>query len=92
MAAIEATAAARPVVAFAVRGMDEVIRAGRNGLLAEPGDYEGLIAHVLALSMDRDLRRRMGHNARASAKNRFDLGRMTRATLEVYSQAMAARG
>jgi phosphatidyl-myo-inositol alpha-mannosyltransferase len=42
MVVLEAMAAGLPVVSTRVQGIPEVVRDGRDGLLAEPGDVEGL--------------------------------------------------
>jgi phosphatidylinositol alpha 1,6-mannosyltransferase len=66
----EGLAAGVPVVAPAAGGPLDLIQPGHNGLLYPPEDPEALRAAVTTLVTDPALRRRMGHNARASVKGR----------------------
>jgi glycosyltransferase involved in cell wall biosynthesis len=52
---LEAMASGTPVVATAVNGTAEVISAGVNGLLFEPGDVAGLAASLEKLLLEPDL-------------------------------------
>jgi glycosyltransferase involved in cell wall biosynthesis len=69
LAAIEALAAARPVIAFAVGGLPEVVADGVNGCLVPPGDC-GAFAKAVADTL-RDPRRRLSYarGAASSAKH-----------------------
>jgi glycosyltransferase involved in cell wall biosynthesis len=67
LAALEALALGRPVVASAVGGLPEVVRHGAWGWLVPPGD-PGALARALAdLLGDAAVRRRMGEAGRAFA-------------------------
>ena len=79
LAAIEAMAAARPVVHAEVGGAAEMIRHGDNGLLFPVGDTDRLV-DCLALLSDRAVRNRMGGTARATVESRFS----ERAMVERY--------
>ena len=50
MVAIEALAAARPVVATRVGGVPDVVRDGVDGFLVEPGDVEALAERLERLA------------------------------------------
>ena len=65
LAAVEALACGRPVVASAVGGLPELVRDGENGLLVAPGDAAGLAAALDRLSDD-GLRARLGSAGPAS--------------------------
>ena len=54
VAAMEAMALGRPVVATSVGGVPEVVADGETGLLVEPGDPEALAKAVLKLLADGD--------------------------------------
>jgi len=87
LAAIEAQLAARPVVAFAVDGIPEIVVHDATGLLVEPGDLAGLARALDRLSSDRDLAIRMGQAGRERALELFGLDRMIRSTEAVYEAA-----
>lgn len=73
IAIIEAMAAGRPVVASRVDGIPELVRHRETGLLAPPGDAEGL-ARMLDLLLARPtFALALGRAAQAEAWRRFDL-------------------
>lgn len=72
VALIEASAAARPVVATDVGGVRAVVDDGVSGRLVEPGDVEGLAAALDACLADRQAAARMGRAGRALVRQRFD--------------------
>ncbi len=73
--AVEAQLAARPVVASAVQGLQEIVTPGETGLLVPPGDAAALAAAVAALLDDADLAARLAAAGRESAVRRFSPGR-----------------
>ena len=83
MAAAEALAAGKPVVASMVGGLREIVIDGVNGFLFAPGDYRELADKILKLLEDRDLRKRMGEAARETAK-RFKPENIARRYAEIY--------
>jgi glycosyltransferase involved in cell wall biosynthesis len=68
---IEAGAARRPIVSTRDGGIPEIIRHGQNGFLVERDDLAGLIEHVELLISDRDLRLRLGEQARRIVETEF---------------------
>jgi glycosyltransferase involved in cell wall biosynthesis len=68
LAALEALAAGRPVVASSIGGLIEVVD-NQTGILVEPGDEAGLRDAILRLALDSKLRERLGLNARRKAEN-----------------------
>jgi glycosyltransferase involved in cell wall biosynthesis len=89
LAAIEALAAARPVIAFAVGGLPEVVVDGLNGRLVPPGDCKAFAYAVIETL--RDPRRRFAYarGAVASAQ-RFGLELHVQRLIECYRMALAA--
>lgn len=81
---VEAMAAGKPVIASAVGGVPELIEQERTGMLVPAGDPEALAQAILRLARDPELRRRVGEAARASAVERFDIGRTAREYGELY--------
>lgn len=63
--ALEAMAAAKPVIASRVGGLPQVVRDGENGLLVEERDPVGLARAIERLAGDEGLRRTMGKRGRA---------------------------
>ena len=87
--AIEALAAARPVVATRVGGVPDVIRDGQDGFLVEVGDPGALAERLAQLAADPELRERMGAAGRERVLARYavarlaeDVDRLYRALLE----------
>lgn len=65
---VEAMATGLPSVATAVGGIPEVLVDGRNGLLVESQDRDGLRAAITKLMDDPDLAALLGANARRTAE------------------------
>jgi glycosyltransferase involved in cell wall biosynthesis len=84
LAAVEALAAGRAVVATAVDGTPEVVVDGRTGLTVPPGDVESLAAAVCRLLGDPGLRHRLGQAGRAWVQERFGQDRQVRQTEALY--------
>ncbi len=76
LAAAEAGACGRPVVATRTSSLPEVVRDGETGLLVPPGDPDALAAAILRLLNDPGLRRRLGAAAAGHIRTRFDRAAM----------------
>ena len=94
--AIEALAAARPVVATRVGGVPDVVTDGVDGFLVEPGDVEALAERLERLAADPELRRAMGEAGRARVLPRYavsrlidDIDRLYRSLLEAERASRA---
>jgi glycosyltransferase involved in cell wall biosynthesis len=72
---VEAMAAGLPVAAARAGAVPEVVAEGETGLLAEPGDADGLARILDRLAGDPALRRRLGDAGRQRAA-RFDAPRV----------------
>jgi glycosyltransferase involved in cell wall biosynthesis len=92
MAAREAMAHGRPVVATAVGGLPDAVEDGVTGLLVPPGDVPALRAALERLLGDAELRSRLGAAARTAAVERFGRHAATAALVELYRDVAAARG
>jgi glycosyltransferase involved in cell wall biosynthesis len=88
IAARQALAYARPVVASAVGGLPEVVVDGETGLLVPPRDPAALRAAVERLLGDAGLRQRLGTAGRALAEQRLGLEAAARATIAEYERAL----
>jgi glycosyltransferase involved in cell wall biosynthesis len=73
-AVIESMSLGKPVVAFDVGGIPEMIDHDRNGLLVRgsPPDVDGLASAFVRYACDADLRRAHGEAARTRAREHFD--------------------
>jgi glycosyltransferase involved in cell wall biosynthesis len=70
LAAIEAMALRKPIVHSDIGGAAEMIVPGRNGFLFPVGDTKALV-DKLAVLADREVSRRMGHDAREMVERLF---------------------
>jgi glycosyltransferase involved in cell wall biosynthesis len=92
VAAREAMAYGRPVVASAVGGLVDAVEHGVTGLLVPPRDPAALRSAIERLFADPELRRRLGQAARERARERWSWDVATRATLEAYGTAATSGG
>lgn len=74
----------KPVVATAAGGVLELIQDGATGFLTPPGDAARLAERLIPLLQDADLRRRVGRQAQAWARQRFSLVRHVNAMSAIY--------
>jgi len=88
VAAAEAMAFGRPVVAAAGGGLLELVSPEETGLLVPPRDAAAMRAAVERLLGDPELRERMGREARVRARERFCWDSVIERTLEVYRDAL----
>jgi glycosyltransferase involved in cell wall biosynthesis len=88
---LEAMRAGLPVVATAVAGVSESIRAGETGYLVPRGDVGIVRDRVKRLLLDPALRRRMGENGRASFERCFTVDTFVEKTVAVFEAILAER-
>jgi glycosyltransferase involved in cell wall biosynthesis len=88
LAAAEAMAFGRPVVAAAGGALLELVTDGETGSLVSPRDAPALRAAVERLLADVDLRDRLGGAARERARERFGWESVIDRTLDVYRRAL----
>jgi len=84
VAALEAMAAGRPVVASRVGGLAEAVVHEETGLLVPPGDPTALATALVRLARDPGLRARLGAAGRARVLARYTAARMAEGTLACY--------
>jgi glycosyltransferase involved in cell wall biosynthesis len=89
--AIEALAAARPVVATRVGGVPDVVTDGVDGFLVEHGDVEALAERLARLAADPELRRAMGEAGRARVLPRYAVSRLIDDIDRLYRSLLEAR-
>jgi glycosyltransferase involved in cell wall biosynthesis/ribosomal protein S18 acetylase RimI-like enzyme len=90
-AAMEAAAMGLPVIATDIRGCREVVADGETGFLVPPRDVDALAAAVEHITVDAELRARMGAAASEKARREFDQQDVIDLTLRVYHRLLPAR-
>jgi glycosyltransferase involved in cell wall biosynthesis len=70
---LEAAGRGLPLIGTAVDGIPEICRHQKTGLLVQPDDGDGLAAAILRLGSDRELRQRLGLQARQVVAAEFAL-------------------
>jgi glycosyltransferase involved in cell wall biosynthesis len=80
-----------PVVASRAGGLPEMVEDGRNGLLAAPGDPEGLASCIVQLLQDEPLRRTLAAAGRQTVLHRFTYRQTVAETLVVYRDVLSKK-
>ncbi|OGR83539.1 MAG: hypothetical protein A2901_08725 [Elusimicrobia bacterium RIFCSPLOWO2_01_FULL_54_10] len=88
-AGVEALIAGRPVVAFAVDGVPEIVQEGKNGFLLKPGDQEGFAERIIKILADSGLEQQLRENAGKTIDASFDIRGMVRAQETLYDKILA---
>ena len=83
---IEAGMAGVPVAGTALAGVPEVVVDGQTGLLATPGDRDGLRAALDRLLGDPELRAAMSRAAQARCRDRFGIAAIAGAYHALYQE------
>jgi glycosyltransferase involved in cell wall biosynthesis len=91
-AVIEASAAARPIVATSAGGTVEAVEDGVSGLLVPVGDEAAFAAAMLRLAQDGDLRAALGAAARQRAATVFGMDRMVAEFAALYEELAERKG
>ena len=90
VAALEAMAAGKPVVATNVGGLAESIRHGQTGLLVIPRDGKAIADAVSSLAADPQAARKMGLQGRQRVLENFTLTRMAAQNEAFYYELLAS--
>lgn len=88
LAAIEAVAAGRPVIAFAVGGLPEVVVDGVNGRLVRSGDHQAFARAVVETLRDPAQRLSYARGAASSAQH-FGVEAHVRRLIDCYRMTLA---
>lgn len=90
--AVEAMAAARPVVLTDVGGCRDLVTPGVEGWLVPPGDVEALAAALLEALADPERQRLYGRRGREKVRRAFGLEQYIRGHEQLYEALAVARG
>jgi glycosyltransferase involved in cell wall biosynthesis len=88
---LEAMAAARPVVGFAVEGIPEVVVHGETGLLSPAGAVDDLARDLVRVLTDPGLAAGLGAAGRRRFLEHFTPERMVREHVELYDELLTRR-
>jgi glycosyltransferase involved in cell wall biosynthesis len=88
LAALEAMASGRPVVATRVGSLPELVTARETGLLVDPGATDELASALVLVAEDERLRHDLGGRAAERAQLVFSVEAMVARTLAVYDRAL----
>jgi glycosyltransferase involved in cell wall biosynthesis len=91
IAAVEAMAIGKPVVAARVGGLPEVVIEGSTGCLFPAGNSSALTQIVVELLQKPGLREQMGRAGRERARDVFDLEKTVGQVERIYQRALSAR-
>jgi len=83
---LEAAACSKPLITTRVRGCQDVVRHGENGLLVPVKDSQSLAEAIRKLVQDESLRIQMGTRAREIVLQEFTCKQIAEETLDVYHQ------
>jgi glycosyltransferase involved in cell wall biosynthesis len=89
VAALEAMAMAKPVVATNVGGLPESVAGGETGLIVPAGDADALAEALVALLSDRERARVMGEAGRQRALTTFDRGPIVDRIIALYQEVLS---
>ena len=88
LTALEAMAAAKPVVVTAVGSLPEVVVDGSTGVVVEPSSTSALADAIVALAGDRARGSALGVAGRVRAQQDYGLDRMVDETVGVYEEVV----
>jgi len=92
LTAIEAFAAARPVVATEVGAVRDLVVPGRTGWLAPRGDVAGLAEGILRQLEDRGAAELMGRRGRALVYPHLSIDRLEQDVRQLYRELAELKG
>ena len=90
VAALEAMAAGKPVVATRVGGLTESVVDGNNGFLVPPRDPAALASAIAQLARSHSLAQEMGSHGRERVRQKFSLENMARQNESYYCELLSS--
>ncbi len=89
LAIVSAMASGKPVVCSCVDGTEELFDDGKDGLLFTPGNVDDLAEKLAKVLRDEDLRKKLGHAARAKAERELSVEKFSRECEAIFQKAIA---
>jgi glycosyltransferase involved in cell wall biosynthesis len=86
---IEALAAGKPVAAYGVGGVPDVVRNGIDGFVVEPGDTAALAERLAELAVDPEFGARLGAAGRERVLDRYGVGRLLDDVDRLYRETIS---
>jgi glycosyltransferase involved in cell wall biosynthesis len=84
LSVMEAMASGLPIVSTAAGGVPDLFESGKEGLIVQPGDVQGLSNSMASLLGNREARQSLGMAAARRARENFDVSTMVEAYEELY--------
>lgn len=85
LALLEAMAMKKACIATNIKGTNEALKDGYNGLMFGTGNFVELADKIIALINDKELRSKLGNKARETVVREFDLKKLVSENEQVYS-------
>lgn len=92
LAAVEAMAKKKPVIASSVGALKEIIRDGQDGLLFPAGDTAALAQEMGLMLHDAALREQLGEAGQKRVIGNFDIRNTTGKTAALYKELLLSKG
>lgn len=89
-AGVEALIVGKPVIAFAVNGLKEIVKDGENGFLFPPGEIDAMSQKVVQVLKEPILREQLSKNAVRSIDDSFDIHKMVHQQEDLYETLSAS--
>jgi glycosyltransferase involved in cell wall biosynthesis len=86
IALLEASSCGLSIISTRVSGIPAVIEDGKNGFLVEYGDRESLIQKIKILVEDKDLRDKLGQNARKRIMENYNIDKTVDKYIQLYKE------
>ena len=88
---LEAMSCGLPVIASNVGGNLDLIQSGKNGILFEEGNYKQLISAIETILDDKQLREKLGKNARQTIVSNYAMEQVCSTYIDLYYKLLAPK-